>query len=143
MFEDIQTPRDIEVKMKALRETNCSGLSPVNFGEFAERIASIIPREGGMRRGIVSRLGPLWTCVRFGLTLMPEETPGYDAIDPQSKLGPADKHYQIKSRHPEKEENVRVDPNGTTPSFTSLQFDWALLVLMDKFLQNYEVWRAD
>ena len=69
--------------------------------------------------------------------------PGYDAVDLTSKLGPSDKRYQIKSRHPEKKENVRVDTKGTTPSFTSLEFDWALLVLMDKDLQNYEIWRAD
>ena len=140
MFEDVQTPQDIEDKMKELRDTSCSGLSAVQFSEFARRVASIIPREGGMRRGIVNRLGELWTSVRFGLKLMPEGTKGYDAVDTTGRLGARDKWYQIKSRHPEKGE--RVNPMGTTPRFTSLEFNWALLVLMDKDLQNYEIWRA-
>lgn len=141
MFEGIQTPKQIEEKIKGLRKTSCSGISAIDFAEFPKNIASIIPREGGMRRGITNRLGELWTCVRFGLTLMPEGNPGYDALDLANKLGASEKRYQIKSRHPEKGE--RVDPMGTTPRFTSLEFDWALLVLMDKDLQNYEIWRAN
>jgi len=135
MFELIVTPNDIEKEMTKLRNKHCAGLSAINLGEFSKRIASIIPREGGMRRGIVNRLGELWACVRLGLQLMPEGNKGYDAVDAQGK------RYQVKSRHPEKGE--RVNLKGTTPHFTSFEFDEAILVLMDKNLQNYEIWLAD
>lgn len=141
MYQHIQTPKDIQEKMKEFRETNCSGVSATEFGDFARRVASIIPREEGMRRGIIGSLGELWACVRFGLNLMPKGAKGYDALDPTGRLGATDIRYQIKSRHPEKAE--RVDPMGATPSFTNWEFDKALLILMDKDLQNYETWLAD
>ena len=135
MFEYIDNPKRIEEKMKEFRETNCSGVSADEFGKFARRVASIIPRGGGMRKGIIHPLGELWACVRFGLKLMPEGNEGYDAADPEGK------RYQIKSRHPETSRYVNL--MGTTPRFSSFEFDKALLVLMDEDLQNYETWLAD
>jgi hypothetical protein len=65
---------------------------------------------------------------------MPEGYKGYDAIDAQGR------RFQIKGRSPEKGE--RVNLVGTTPRFTNLEFDTAVLVLLDKDLQNYEIWLA-
>lgn len=141
MSEDIRTLGDIAKKMKEFRETNCSGVTASEFAEFCRHLALIVPREQGMRRGIVALLGELWACVRFGLKLMPQGNKGYDAVDLTGRLGQAGKRYQIKSRHPEKADYV--DPIGTTPRFPSLEFDRALLVLMDKDLQNYEIWLAE
>ena len=57
MFEDVQTPKDIEDKMKEFRDTSCSGISAVQFSEFARRVESIIPREGGYAKRHCQPLG--------------------------------------------------------------------------------------
>jgi hypothetical protein len=110
-----------------------------HVANLSKNLAGLLP-QGLVRRGIVSDLGELWACKLFGLTRMPERQAGYDAVDIDAKLGPRGGRYQVKSRSPEK--NKFVDPLGTVGRFSSLEFDAAILVLMDSDLQVYEVWLA-
>jgi len=110
-----------------------------HLANLSKNLAGLLP-QGPVRRGIVSDLGELWACKLFGLTRMPEGQAGYDAVDIDAKLGPRGGRYQVKSRSPEK--NKFVDPMGTVGGFSSLEFDAAILVLMDSDLQVYEVWLA-
>lgn len=108
-----------------------------HLANLSKNLVGLLP-QGPVRRGIVSDLGELWACKLFGLTRMPEGQAGYDAVDIDAKLGPRGARYQVKSRSPEK--NKFVDPMGTVGGFSSLEFDTAILVLMDSDLQVYEVW---
>lgn len=104
---------------------------------LSSEIAQLVP-QGSMRRGFVGDLGELWACALFKLSRMPEGQRGYDAADRKGTLGGVGEKYQVKSRSPEK--GRLVNSVGTVGTFTSFDFDGALLVLLDKDLQVYEVW---
>ena len=141
MSLEVQSLTDVDKTIDQLLK-NSGGISAAEFGKFCRRIASLVP-QGTMLRGLVGNLAVLWACVRFGLSAMPEGQPGFDVVDPSGhkRLGPVNNRYQVKGRSPEK--TTRVRETGTTGRFTNMNFNAALLVLLDKYLQNYEIWLVD
>jgi len=80
-------------------------------------------------------LGELYACEVLGLKLV--ENPiqkGYDAEDKDGR------RYQIKTRCSIK--GSKVNPRGRIGKFRDLNFDYALLVLLDDKYDLKEIWEA-
>jgi len=88
----------------------------------------------GRSLGITGELGELYARKFLGLEPARVGEKEYDA----TKAG---KRYQIKTRAPAR--GVEVDPRGRIGKFRGLQFDYALLVLLDNEYKLKEIYQAD
>lgn len=86
--------------------------------------------------GITGEVGEVKACFKYGLKLvLDSQSAGYDAIDADGK------RVQIKSR---RSETGRKLTNPTRlSSFSIHDFDYCLLLLLDKNYEIEEVWKAD
>ncbi len=110
-------------------------LSDTELVEAARQLALQWKQRFKRRLGITSELAELYACQALGLTRMPPENQGYDAIDQQRK------RYQIKGRAPDQGDVVNLQ--GSLGRFVNFDFDYAILVLIDSGLQCREIWRAN
>jgi hypothetical protein len=123
-----------------LRRTDLGGISYETATHCARMIAQVIPQ--AYRTGkMISDLGEVLACTLLHLTRMPQGQRGYDAIDEKGSVDAQGLKYQIKTRSPEGGD--RVDDHGTVGRFSNLDFDEALLVLLDRDLQIDELYLAD
>jgi len=86
--------------------------------------------------GITGEVGEVKACFKYGLKLiLDSQSAGYDAIDADGK------RVQIKTR---RSETGRKLTNPTRlSSFSNHNFDYCLLLLLDKNYEIEEVWKAD
>jgi len=99
-------------------------------------LSQLVPQD--YRAGkMVSDLGEVWACTILQMKRMPRGHPGFDAVDEKGIVDERGRQYQIKTRSPEAGD--RVNEAGTVGRFTNLDFDAALLVLLDNNLQPYEL----
>ncbi|MBN1936324.1 MAG: hypothetical protein JW934_16785 [Anaerolineae bacterium] len=92
--------------------------------------------QGKRKLGITGEVGELLACHQLGLELaLNPRAEGFDAID-QDGL-----RVQIKTRRSESEGLAKS--TGRTSRFSSHEFDYALLILLDPEYQLCEIWRAD
>lgn len=102
----------------------------------AKMLAQLVPQD--YRAGkMISDLGEVWACTILQMKRMPQGHRGYDAVDEKGIVGEKGLRYQIKTRSPEAGD--RVNEAGTVGRFTNLDFDAALLVLLDSNLQPYDL----
>jgi hypothetical protein len=86
--------------------------------------------------GITGEVGEILACYHLGLRLcIDPRAAGYDAIDSEGKK------VQIKTRRSETE-GLPSDV-GRIGTFSTHQFDYALLVLLDREYHVAEIWKAD
>jgi hypothetical protein len=86
--------------------------------------------------GITGEVGEIKACLKFGLKLMLDsQSAGYDAIDNDGKK------VQIKTRRSELGKKL-TNPTRLS-SFSRHEFDYCLLLLLDKDYEIDEIWRAE
>jgi len=86
--------------------------------------------------GITGEVGEIKACLKFGLSLMLDsQSAGYDAIDSEGKK------VQIKTRRSELGKKL-TNPTRLS-SFSRHEFDYCLLLILDKDYGIEEIWRAD
>lgn len=113
---------------------NFENLDDAELVEALRQLAQEWKRRFGRRLGVTPELAELYACQKLGLTRMPPENRGFDAIDQGGK------RYQIKGRAPDRGDTV--NPQGRVGRFVNFDFDYALLVILDSDLQCREIWRA-
>jgi hypothetical protein len=113
---------------------NFENLNDAKLVEALRQLAQEWKRRFGRRLGVTPELAELYACQKLGLTRMPPENRGFDAIDQEGK------RYQIKGRAPDRGDTV--NPQGRVGRFVNFDFDYALLVTLDSALQCREIWRA-
>lgn len=119
-----------------LRQRELNNVSHEVVANCAKMLAQLVPQD--YRAGkMISALGEVWACAILQMKRMPEGHRGYDAVDEKGVVGEKGLRYQIKTRSPETGD--RVNKAGTVGRFTNLDFDAALLVLLDNNLQPYDL----
>lgn len=119
-----------------LRQREFDTVSLEVVTECAKMLAQLVPQD--YRAGkMISDLGEVWACTILQMKRMPRGHSGYDAVDEKGTVDEKGRRYQIKTRSPEVGD--RVNEAGTVGRFTNLDFDAALLVLLDDNLQPYDL----
>lgn len=139
----METERRKETRMteyercwELLRRRDLESVPREAVANCARILAELIPQD--YRAGkIITDLGEVWACTILAMTRMPEQNRGYDAIDEKGVVDRKGLRYQIKTRSPQKGD--RVNEAGTVGKFTNFDFDGALLILLDKGLQVYDL----
>ena len=121
---------------KLLRQMEFDTISYEVVSDCAKMLAQLVPQD--YRAGkMISDLGEVWACTILQMKRMPRRHPGFDAVDEKGIVDEKGRRYQIKTRSPEAGD--RVNEAGTVGRFTNLDFDAALLVLLDNNLQPYDL----
>jgi len=119
-----------------LRQREFDAVSYEVVSECAKMLAQLVPQD--YRAGkMISDLGEVWACTILQMKRMPRGHPGFDAVDEKGIVDERGRRYQIKTRSPEAGD--RVNEAGTVGRFTNLDFDTALLVLLDSNLHPYDI----
>jgi hypothetical protein len=86
--------------------------------------------------GITGEVGEVKACFKYGLRLvLDSQSAGYDAIDSEGK------RVQIKTRRSELGRKL-TNPSRLS-TFSKHEFDYCLLLLLDKNYEIEEVWKAN
>jgi len=86
--------------------------------------------------GITGEVGEILACHKYRLQLvLNSQSAGYDAIDKNGN------RIQIKTRKSESGEKLR--DLTRLSRFSRHEFDYCLLLLLDRNYQIYEIWKAD
>ncbi len=86
--------------------------------------------------GITGEIGEVKACYKYHMRLMLDsQSAGYDAIDNEEKK------VQIKTRRSEL--GKKLTNQTRLSSFSRHEFDYCLLLLLDKDYDIYEIWKAE
>jgi len=92
--------------------------------------------KGTRKLGITGEVGELLACHQLGLDLVIDSrSEGFDAIDKDGL------RVEIKSRRSESE--GLPNDAGRTSRFSEHEFDYTILVLLNRQYEISEIWRAD